>query len=174
MPANNNEKLALINVLKDWAIDVSAGFTAIEADINKINVPDDMDSIAASQSPTGAESLTLTGSDPEVARKLNLYSPDDCSGVTFDITGTDINGDPQTETGVTGPNAGTVATEKFWKTVTDIAASGACTNISVGIGEIHVTPINKAYTDAKTFKTSGVPNVTLDNAVASISAEASA
>ena len=55
------------------------------------------------------------------------------SGVTMTITGTDLNGDAQTES-LNGPNNNTVTSTNKFLTVTQVAADGAVsTNTSIGI-----------------------------------------
>ena len=64
---------------------------------------------------------------------ITLYSSADNSGNTFTITGTDGNGDAQTED-VTGPNAGAVSSANKYLTVTSIVSDGAiATDIQAGI-----------------------------------------
>ncbi len=175
--ANINEKLAVMNVLKDWAGDTNTAFSAVETEINNINIADNSAALAVQQSPAGAGDLTLVGSDPAVPRKVTLSSPDDCSSVTFDVIGTDENGDAHTEANVTGPTAGATVEagdDVYFSTITQISVSAACDNISAGIGEVHSDPIYAALQNAKSFKSSGVQSVDLSNSVASITAEATA
>ncbi len=94
---------------------------------------DDDEYIAAEQSPAGSGDLTLTGDQPDVPRKIVINSPNDCSSITLDITGTDETGATQNDTGITGPNAGEVETTTYWSTVTQISVSGACSQISIGL-----------------------------------------
>ena len=94
--------------------------------------------VAAAQTLGGAGNMTLaagaatfggTGS----AQKVSLTCAADMSGVTFTITGTDSKGVAQSED-LTGPNATTVYSTKYYNTVTQIAASGAVgTNTSAGV-----------------------------------------
>jgi hypothetical protein len=69
-----------------------------------------------------------------VVPQINSVSND--SGVNFTFTGTDRYGNSQTET-IAGPNAGTVSSSKFWKTITQVATSGATVgSVSVGFPQI--------------------------------------
>lgn len=56
-----------------------------------------------------------------LAHKLNLYSAANLSGITLTLTGTDADGQAQTET-IAGPNAGTSVTTKYFKTLTALSA----------------------------------------------------
>ena len=85
--------------------------------------------IAALQTLGGAGNMTLaaaaatfggTGS----SQKVSLTSGGNISAVTFTITGTDSKGAAQSEE-LTGPNANTVFSTKFYNTVTQIAADAA-------------------------------------------------
>tara|TARA_R100001530_G_scaffold117642_1_gene84788 strand:- start:318 stop:917 length:600 start_codon:yes stop_codon:yes gene_type:complete len=94
-------------------------------------------SVAAAQTLGGAGNMTLAGTaatfnGTNTAAKVSLTSSGNISGVTFTITGTDANGDSQTDS-LSGPNANTVYSTKFFGTVTQIAAGGAVgTNTSAG------------------------------------------
>jgi hypothetical protein len=95
----------------------------------------DDDGIAESQSMTEAEPLLLEAAAAELdpPRQLTFTSEDDLSGLTFEIVGTDENGDPQTVAAFAGPNNETVTTTQLWSSVTSItpSASNAGT-VSVG------------------------------------------
>jgi hypothetical protein len=94
--------------------------------------------IAAAQTLGGAGNMTLTGAAATFggtgsSQKVSLTCAANMSGVTFTITGTDSKGDAQSED-LTGPNANTVFSTKYYNTVTQIAASGAVgTNTSAGV-----------------------------------------
>lgn len=100
---------------------------------------DDADGIAQSQSAAGAEDLTLNGAlvsagtaTMGAAQIITITSAADDSGVVFTITGTDADGVAQTEE-VTGANASTATSAKYFKTVTQVATDGATTgNVTVG------------------------------------------
>lgn len=95
--------------------------------------------IAAAQTLTGAGSMTLsttTTMTDGVNHQITLVSTGDISGVNFTITGTDVDGVSLTET-ITGPNNSTVASTKYYYTVTSIVADGAVgTNTSAGINAL--------------------------------------
>ena len=66
-------------------------------------------------------------------RVVTILSAGDDSGISFTVTGTDVNGDAQTES-ITGANAGTATGSKYFKTVTQIAAVGnPAGNVSAGV-----------------------------------------
>lgn len=66
------------------------------------------------------------------ARRILFTSAGNDSGITFTVTGTDINGQVQTEI-LTGGNAVAVFTNTDFKTVTSVVASGAAAgNVSIG------------------------------------------
>lgn len=102
----------------------------------------DPDGIATSQTPAGAGNFTLDGAltsggtytaDTTNARQLSFTSASNESGDTYTITGTDADGNADTEN-VTGPNATTVYSTKAWRTVTQIATNGAATGaITIGV-----------------------------------------
>lgn len=111
----------------------------------------DNDSLAASQAVAGAAAntagiaalqatatgvpMTLTGAaaslDPP--RQLTFTSAADFSGDTFDIVGTDADGNPQTVNNFAGPNNTTVTTAEVWGSVTSITPDDTnASTISVG------------------------------------------
>ena len=82
-----------------------------------------------------ATTLVIADGGPygNLTETITLYSSANNSGNTFTITGTDGNGDAQTED-VTGPNAGTVNSANKYLTVTSIVSDGAIvTDIQAGI-----------------------------------------
>ena len=100
----------------------------------------DADGISTAATLSGAGNLTINGGLASggsctfsAGRIVTILSAGDDSGDTFTVTGTDVNGDAQTED-ITGANAGTATGAKYFKTVTQIAASGASAgNVSAGI-----------------------------------------
>lgn len=91
----------------------------------------DADAIALSQTPGAAGDLTLNGAlvsggvaTLSPAGRVSIVSGSNISNRTLTITGTDRYGYSQSET-ITGPNNATVYTTKDYKTVTQIAISGA-------------------------------------------------
>lgn len=66
-------------------------------------------------------------------RLVTILSAGNDSGISFTVVGTDVNGDSQTET-VTGANAGTATSSKYFKTIASITAVGnPAGNVSAGI-----------------------------------------
>jgi len=66
-------------------------------------------------------------------RLITILSAGNDSGISFTVVGTDVNGDSQTET-VTGANAGTATSSKYFKTIASITAVGnPAGNVSAGI-----------------------------------------
>ena len=122
----------------------------------------DTNGICTSQTTSAAANLTLNGAlcatingnsvyapsvsgtaataDGAWARKIGITSDGNDSGITFTITGTDVDGKALSET-VTGPNSTTVystnSTAANFKTVTKIATSAATTgNITIGTAAV--------------------------------------
>ena len=97
----------------------------------------DPDGFAETQTPGGAGNLTLNGdivSSIDVPRNVSVTCGSDINARTFTFTGTDENGDAQTEV-VTGVNANTVEGTKFFATVTQIAVdAGTGAAITAGTG----------------------------------------
>jgi len=94
--------------------------------------------VSAALVSASAAAITLVIADGgpygNLTETITIYSSADNSGRTFDIVGTDGNGDAQTET-LTGPGAGvTVNSASKYATVTSIVASGSITtDIQAGI-----------------------------------------
>lgn len=90
------------------------------------------DNIALTQTPGGAGNLVLNGAlasagaipAQTLAYKIGLTSAGNDSGQNFTITGTDADGNAQTET-LAGPNANTVVSTKYFKSISSIAINGA-------------------------------------------------
>jgi VCBS repeat-containing protein len=103
----------------------------------------DPDGVSTAQAVAGAGNLTITGALAsggvatfDVPRAVTILSAGNDSGITFTVTGTDEYGQTVKET-ITGANAGTAAGLKAFKTVTQVAASGAAAgNVSVGTGDV--------------------------------------
>lgn len=66
------------------------------------------------------EGATFTGS---TARQVTIVAAGNESSNSFVVTGTNVNGDPVSET-VAGPNATTATTVSYFKTVTSVTISG--------------------------------------------------
>jgi len=100
----------------------------------------DADGISAAAAVGNNASLTLGGALTsggsatfDAGRIVTILSAGDDSGISFTVTGTDVNSDSQTES-ITGANAGTATGSKYFKTVTAIAAVGdPAGNASAGI-----------------------------------------
>lgn len=99
----------------------------------------DPNGIAEDQQLAGAGDLTLDGvfvtagvATLDAQRQVELESAGNLSAINFTVTGTDQQNRPISET-LVGPNAGTVATELNFLTVTQIAADAAVgTDVEVG------------------------------------------
>ena len=93
-------------------------------------------SAALVSASAAATTLVIADGGPygNLTETITLYSSADNSGNTFTITGTDGNGDAQTED-VTGPGSGlTVNSANKYATVTSIVSDGAIvTDIQAGI-----------------------------------------
>ena len=77
---------------------------------------------------TSGGSVTLSH-----GRIVTILSAGDDSGISFTVTGTDINGDAQTES-ITGANAGTATGSKYFLTISGISAVGnPAGNVSAGV-----------------------------------------
>jgi len=125
--------------------------TKIDIDLADV----DADGIAESQSLVGAGSLTLDGvlvagglATLDYARQISVTSAGNDSGITFTVTGTDYNDKALAET-ITGGNVAAVETTGYFKTVTDIAGSGA-TASTVTAGTVdeassQIVPLNGDY-----------------------------
>lgn len=164
---------------------------AAQTDLGIDSVCSDSDAICLSQSITGAQSLVLNGSLCTAGRaflsyprKLTVTSTVTESSPGITITGTDQNGNPQSET-ITlstianAPNIGT----KTYSTVTAIASTAACSGtITVGTcgittGDYCLIELDTGYFHRDTVKltnqytnalllTSGLPSAASeDNAV---------
>ena len=90
--------------------------------------------IAAAQTLSGAGNFTLANTTMgNLPQTITFTSTGNISGVEMTITGTDLNGDAQTES-INGPNNNTVTSTNKFLTVTQVAADGAVgTNTSIGI-----------------------------------------
>ena len=93
-------------------------------------------SAALVSASAAATTLVIADGGPygNLTETITLYSSADNSGNTFTITGTDGNGDAQTED-LTGPGAAaTVNSANKYLTITSIVSDGAiATNIQAGI-----------------------------------------
>jgi hypothetical protein len=107
--------------------------------------------ICASQSP-GAGAITLNGAlvsagvaTMGAAQIVTLTSGGNDTGITFTITGTDADGEAQTEA-VTGASGAAASSTKYFKTVTGITHTGSvATTLTAGITVVSVSPTFKFY-----------------------------
>ena len=94
-------------------------------------------SAALVSASASAQTLVIADGGPygNLTETITLYSSADNTGITFDIIGTDGNGDTQTDTGITGPGVGaTISFLTKFATVTSIIGSGPITtDIQAGI-----------------------------------------
>ena len=116
----------------------------------------DPNGIAEDQQLGAAGDLTLDGvlvaagvAELGAQRQVELESAGNISATNFTITGTDQQNRPISET-LAGPNAGTVATELNFLTVTQIAADASFgTDVEVGtngIGASQTVPLDQYLT----------------------------
>ena len=94
-------------------------------------------SAALVSASASAQTLVIADGGPygNLTETITLYSSADNTGITFDIIGTDGNGDAQTQTGLAGPGVGlTISFTDKYATVTSIIGSGPITtDIPAGI-----------------------------------------
>ena len=165
------------NYLYYWD-NTTEAWVSIKTDV----VANDRDGVATAQTPSGAGNLTIDGtladtgtvnfttSAAQQPRLVTFYAAADESGVEFTITGTDYLGTSQTET-VTGPNATTVSSTKYFNTITQIAVSGATTgDIEVGSGTGLYRTSNPTMTGVKkvrfvNFELNGVKKVYITDGI---------
>ncbi len=107
-----------------------------------VSTATDRNGICAAQTTSGAASLTLNGAGvssgtaswgTNAGATISVYAASANTGVTFTITGTDLDGAAQTAT-LAGPGAGaTVNTTEYFVTVTAVSVDAAITgNAEVG------------------------------------------
>ena len=103
--------------------DVKAKYIAADT------VAADADGVCQSQTPAvgGEQALTINGAQASggvatfvAARLITIASASDDSARTFTVTGTDVNGNVQTES-ITGPATTTVTGTKYFRTVTQVS-----------------------------------------------------
>jgi hypothetical protein len=130
-------------------------------DVDPDNVDDD--GLCAAQSRGSAGNLTLNGAlvsggvfteNGIFGRQLVITSVGNDSGITFTVTGTCPDGVAQSEV-ITGPNATLTESSKYFRTVTQIATSGAtANNVTVGtVDEVatNTIPLNSRSSDPATI-----------------------
>ena len=92
--------------------------------------------IAAAQTLGGAGNFTLANTTVgNLPQTITFTSTGNISGVEMTITGTDLNGDAQTEA-INGPNNNTVTSTNKFLTVTQVAADGAVSTNTSTSGSI--------------------------------------
>ena len=158
----------------------------------------DTNGICTAQTPSAAANLTIDGAltstingnvvyapsqsstaataDQAWARRIGVSSSGDCSGVTFTITGTDVDGKALSET-ITGPAASAVVytgatVAALFKTVTKVAISAAGTgNITVGTAAVSahlyarpigILPYQSSISNIKVMMIEGLNSATSD------------
>lgn len=91
--------------------------------------------LAASQTPTSGTPLTLTGTQPDVARRILLTYGNEASNRTLVVKGTNHTGNPISETlAVPSGAGGTVATLQDFLTVTSALPLGGGWTAAVTLG----------------------------------------
>ena len=103
----------------------------------------DADGITTSASLSGAGTLTINGALASTGtvtlssgRQVTITSASDDTGVTFTVTGTDVNGTAQTEA-ITGASGAAATSTKYFKTITEIANSAASAGaVTAGINAL--------------------------------------
>lgn len=112
----------------------------------------DADGVCQSQTPAagGVQNLTINGALSSggvatfvAARLITITSAGADSGRTFTVTGTDANGDAQTES-ITGPATTTVTGTKYFRTVTQVRVDNNTAGaITVGMANNSLDVINR-------------------------------
>jgi len=103
----------------------------------------DADGITTSASLSGAGTLTINGTLASTGtvtlssgRQVTITSAGNDTGVTFTVTGTDVNGAAQTEA-ITGASGAAATSTKYFKTITEIANSAASAGaVTAGINAL--------------------------------------
>lgn len=104
-------------------------------------VDDDAISVAAAVGADAAMTLTTSPYVPDQPRKITLHSAGNSSGISFTVVGLDETGAAATES-ITGGNAGSVTSTKYYSSVTSITAVGTPTgDQKAGISASIAAPI---------------------------------
>jgi hypothetical protein len=77
---------------------------------------------------------TTTATADGLGHKVSIVSTSNLSGLSFTLTGTDVDGNAITETGLTGPNNATVTGTKYFKTLTGVSSSTTAGAATFGLG----------------------------------------
>ncbi len=104
--------------------------------MNGINSVVDSDGLVVNQTVGNNSNFNITGALSSLASsslnsRITISSPTNNTSATFTITGTDIDGNAQTET-ITGINNNSVTGTKYFKTVTQISTDNNANDIYVG------------------------------------------
>jgi flagellar hook-associated protein FlgK len=126
------------NLDQDAISSSQSGIASSSLDFNGVSsVPSDSDGLVAIGSLAGAGTINITEGALSAIASTNLSSfitissPNNNASRTFTITGTDIDGNPQTET-ITGVNNNSIQSTKIFKTVTQISADGSLSPFNIG------------------------------------------
>ena len=126
------------NLDQDAISSSQSGIASSSLDFNGVSsVPSDSDGLVANGSLAGAGNINITAGALSAIASTNLSSfitissPNNNASRTFTITGTDIDGNPQTET-ITGVNNNSIQSTKIFKTVTQISADGSLSPFNIG------------------------------------------
>ena len=126
------------NLDQDAISSSQSGIASSSLDFNGVSsVPSDSDGLVAIGSLAGAGNINITEGALSAIASTNLSSfitissPNNNASRTFTITGTDIDGNPQTET-ITGVNNNSIQSTKIFKTVTQISADGSLSPFNIG------------------------------------------
>jgi hypothetical protein len=103
----------------------------------------DADGITTTASLSGAGTLAINGTLASTGtvtlssgRQVTITSAGNDTGVTFTVTGTDVNGAAQTEA-ITGASGAAATSTKYFKTITEIANSAASAGaVTAGINAL--------------------------------------
>ena len=103
----------------------------------------DADGISTTATLSGAGTLTINGALASTGtvtltsgRQVTVTSAGNDTGITFTVTGTDLNGVAQTEV-LTGASGAAATSTKYFLTITEIANSGASAGaVTAGINSL--------------------------------------
>ncbi len=101
-----------------------------------------IDGVTATQTFGSGGSISIWASSTMISRALTITSSVDDSGGAYTISGRDVYGYLMNET-IVGPNAGTVTTQKAFKYISTITASGTInsTGVYVGVSDVYGLPL---------------------------------
>ena len=120
--------------------------SSITLTIGEFSAEADDDGISVSAQVANEANLVLGGalaSSGSVTfvygRLVTITSGGNDSGFAFTVTGTNVDGDAQTEA-ITGANAGVAKGTKFFKTITQIASGGNPSTVKAGVTDKAAVP----------------------------------